>query len=273
MINAQNPWWLRSDDMTKYSLLKPEISPPRLSLNAQMIRSKDDLYNVTFPKIFKPNECTTSSRGVAPIHNIKEGIEYIEKRDKAGLERTTLAQSFYKGQELSVFYVRYPYMSTGFIKTLGYRLKIKDSVLHTYGITTRNDLITRKTINVYDIATKRMHGFYTGRIDTMVPLEDSENVIKNGDPDNFHFLDINGNAIGCIDEKPIHLFGRTKYEGMSNELRRVRTQFMQFYIGGINILIGNARFNEFFQGMVKLAARFHHCRGAAGHMEHWFARE
>ena len=119
MLAATNPWWLYSASMNKYSLLQPSITPSNVSLHALQIQSMVDLENLTYPLIFKPNECTTSSRGVTPIYNQQEALQYILQRDQSHAERTTLAQEFFQGPELSIFYFRFPYLSHGFIKTLG----------------------------------------------------------------------------------------------------------------------------------------------------------
>ena len=269
MLAATNPWWLYSASMNKYSLLQPSITPSNVSLHALQIQSMVDLENLTYPLIFKPNECTTSSRGVTPIYNHQEALQYILQRDQSHAERTTLAQEFFQGPELSIFYFRFPYLSHGFIKTLGVRLKEKDGFKSTYGISTRNDLITPELIQFFDELTIKM-GVFSARLDTMVSSFSDLKIGKD-----LKIIDVNGNAIGCIDEKPVHLFNKEKYNGLANTLRRLRTTWMQMYIGLMNVVVGNAKLIDVLVAFPQLIARHYQCpMGRDGNVEHLlFARE
>jgi hypothetical protein len=284
-VAGTNSWWVDDIPMTKYSLLQPSITPANVSLHAHQIKGYKDLENLTYPVIFKPNECTTSSRGVEPIYNRNGAIKYLNERDRMHAERTTLAQEFFKGPEISIFYARYPYLSSGFIKTLGLRLKTKKKGKHwdpktkkfvqneghlsSYGILTRNHLITPKLVQFYDRLTKKM-GVYSARLDTMVPNLDD---LQKGQF--LKIIDVNGNAIGCIDEKPIHLFGKARYNDLANELRRIRTAWMQVYIGLMNVVLGNVKITRVLMAFPKLIARQYRCPlGETGNVEHLlFARE
>ena len=96
MLAATNPWWIKDGPMNKYSLLQPSITPSNVSLNAYQISNVGDLENLTFPLIFKPDECTTSSRGVIPVYSRQDALAYLKDRDQLHAERTTLAQDFFK---------------------------------------------------------------------------------------------------------------------------------------------------------------------------------
>ena len=152
---------------------------------------------------------------------------------------------------------------------LGVRLKEKDGFKSTYGISTRNDLITPELIQFFDELTIKM-GVFSARLDTMVSSFSDLKIGKD-----LKIIDVNGNAIGCIDEKPVHLFNKEKYNGLANTLRRLRTTWMQMYIGLMNVVVGNAKLIDVLVAFPQLIARHYQCpMGRDGNVEHLlFARE
>lgn len=181
-----------------------------------------------FPLVFKPDQCTTNSRGVNIIHDMEEAKQYIQQRQIMEKETHTLVQEYFGGgEEFVIFYVQYPYLlewlpsvfyNRGFIKSIGRRniktrfrgsysvdslsfgerrkKSIRSREMHgAYTIEEADELWTPDLLSMVNEIASNVTGFYSGRIDII--SKDTAS-FKRGE---LFVLEINQNAIGCISEK------------------------------------------------------------------------
>ena len=158
-----------------------------------VINSNDDLIDVTFPCIFKPNRCSGGNKNVEIIHNIKEAIRYLKNVDDS-----IIAQKIHNGSyEVGVLYERHPFLENGNIisivsKNIDNKWKpLKCSHYGNHNDETRCDnksnWITKELENKIDFISKNIPNFYVGRYD--IRFSDI-NKFKEGKE--FRVLELNG---------------------------------------------------------------------------------
>ena len=261
-----------------------------------------------FPFIAKPDECTTSSRGVDVIRDAHDAHDYFLGRCEAQKERATMFQDIYHGgKEFVIFYVRFPWERSGRLKSIGSRSRMvaydsgktmrggggggggghggNDGSSPTaaplqfkraeYFITEKDELWTPALMAKFDEISYNVTGFYSGRVDIKTP---SDEALQRGE---FSIMEINFNAIGCIAEKPccctsfdtdagwVHPNRRWYHNKWVNILRRVRTGTFQVFIGAANILSGDSNLWVLLTaGLPKFYAMSQQC----AHHEMYFGR-
>eukprot|EP00591_Stephanopyxis_turris_P004505 CAMPEP_0195524294 /NCGR_PEP_ID=MMETSP0794_2-20130614/24017_1 /TAXON_ID=515487 /ORGANISM="Stephanopyxis turris, Strain CCMP 815" /LENGTH=427 /DNA_ID=CAMNT_0040654477 /DNA_START=680 /DNA_END=1963 /DNA_ORIENTATION=- len=305
-LTATNFGWTHNIRDFSKSFTLSELTPT-LRLNAVSLVEPDTIDEVTrtfcqdddyksskvgcYPLVFKPDQCTTDSRGVQVIHTKEEALIYIKERDDARKEECTMIQQYYnEGEEFVIFYVRFPYRRKGFIKSIGHRNKMigfdkaysKSSAKRenhgSYTIDEVDNLGTPELLSALNDISYNITGFHSGRLDIKAR---NKLALQRGE---FFVLEINQNAIGCISEKRCccttywkDKFGQWAFPNNRHwyhqewilSFRAVRTMAMQIWIGFNNILFGNVTlFTLVFKGIPSFRARTLRC----GNQEHWVAR-
>lgn len=165
--------------------------------NTILLKNTDDIYILSYPKIFKPDICQGSGDGVKIINNYAEAENYI--KEKKSYETIIVQDICRYSNEAGVSYARNPLTKKGkIISIVERRNKTCDNTLiwgYDYWTSqkfknlykNRPDLITTKLENEIDRITKNIPNMYVCRYD--IKFRD-ENTFKEGK--NFQILEVNG---------------------------------------------------------------------------------
>jgi hypothetical protein len=297
-LMATNPSWAFVERNTKMELLQRLGAGEDFILHPKQVCTVEDarkLSNESYPLILKPGMCTTSNKGVRPVTNVSEVLEYLESSPIRGpsIQRGgcfTMAQRMLVSKkEFVIFYMRYPYQNRGFIKVLGERgrarVKGNGSVDRHYDKAyfgdyffskLRYDLVSPELLAWCDKLSHNLPGGWnSGRLDLKVKADEDLKHVRN-----IGILEINLNAIGDIAEKPLFPWNENEptlkeihsgIVGMLRPVRQVRTILVQLYIGWYNLLSGNLPPSLFFARLPILIGRAELCQ--ANYIEHLWGRE
>lgn len=189
---SSNPY---TNKHTKVFALK--YIPKEYTPSYKLISKVDDLYEINYPCILKPDVCSGNNHEVKKIYSVKEAKEYFYLiKDASPL---IIAQKIHNGPyEVGVLYERHPFQKNGKIisivqkqldkkwKPLRCRLDgIKDpNFTHCNN---RNEWITDELNEKIDKISKGIPNFYVGRYD--IRFSDIEKFKKGED---IKVLELNG---------------------------------------------------------------------------------
>jgi len=252
-------FWMMQDTYTKADVLK--YIPPQYSLGAEVIRNEWDIEKIppsAYPVFFKPNQCTGEARGISPIDNIEQAREYLKIRNAERPERSTVMQHFHNtGGEAVIIYYRYPYFSKGYVKTCWLKVNkvyftqygLRDRIIKAVGgpadymFYTRDKVPTPirddiaqspDVIEALDKIARGIPGLTVCRFDVKYETEED---LKRG---KFYVIEIDMPTFGDRREKE---GASDASRGKSNfflAMQQARTVALWFYIGFLNIVMGNA---------------------------------
>ena len=280
IILSINPFWMRAKNgASKYETL--HRLPHDVNLRVREVSSLKDLEffkrNIkSFPVVIKPSICTTNSRNVVRCDNYKCLKEYLSKRieegpledGENGEKGSWVIQEYASEIEGVVFYYKMPYMTRGAIKNVGIRQESVKSPAASDEDSTNKSLTARywpekfrqdfspEFKAFFDDLASKIPGYNGGRFDIMLASD------KLQDPRDISVLELNVFFLGCIEEK--------KIKSVWDELRRIRTSLMQFYIGIVNI-VGGYNFLSFWGILVRVPELFSRAQMCGNH-EHLFAK-
>lgn len=274
-----NPFWMRAKHgASKYETLHRLLHD--VNLRVREVSSLKDLeffkHSIkSFPVVIKPSICTTNSRNVTRCDNYNCLKKYLTKRikegpledGKNGEKGSWVIQEYASQIEGVVFYYKMPYMTRGAIKNVGIRQESVKSPASDEDSTDksltarywpekfRQDFSPEFEAFFDDLASK-IPGYNGGRFDIMLASD------KLQDPRDVSVLELNVFFLGCIEEK--------KIKSVWDELRRIRTSLMQFYIGIVNI-VGGYNFLSFWGILVRVPELLSRAQMCGNH-EHLFAK-
>lgn len=262
---SMNPFWASEPEVSKYGPL--HRFPPAVSLHVHRVATVDDLEPLKdgpWPRVIKPNVCTTSSTNVQLCRDYDCLVNYItDLKAKAGPEKAKqlswVVQDYCHAQEAVVFYYRYPYFRHGSIKNIGIRrpaIHTGDSngaALQAKYFPMRYEEGSAAMTAFFDGLADRIPGFSGGRFDVM--LEAGLEAAQRGE--GIRVLETNIFPLGCIEEKGS---GATWWEGTCQSARRLRTTLLQLWFGAYHILSGRQRSLPVIAAKVpQLVRRFELC--------------
>lgn len=165
------------------------------NLNSKLIKSLEDLKNIKFPSIFKPDVCSGNNRGVFKVNNKEEAIKILKEANEL-----YISQDFYDSEyEAMVLYEKHPFQKKGNIvsivlkqipkkwKPLRCKTILSKDEQKLTNCFLRNDLITDKLEKKIRNISDKLPNFYAGRYDIRFSnLDDFKNGI------NFKVIELNG---------------------------------------------------------------------------------
>ena len=158
-----------------------------------VINSNDDLIDVTFPCIFKPNKCSGGNKDVEIIHNIKDAISYLKN-----INGSVIAQKIHNGPyEVGILYERHPFLNNGkIISIVSKHIDNKWKALKCshYGnnngetkCNNKSNWITKELEKTINSISKNIPDFYVGRYDIRF-----SDIIQFKKGKEFRVLELNG---------------------------------------------------------------------------------
>ena len=166
--------------------------------NTIILKNTDDIYTLSYPKIFKPDICQGSGDEVKIINNYTEAENYI--KHKKSYETIIIQDICRYSNEVGVSYARNPLSKKGKIISIVERINNTGNNTLIWGddywaaqkyknlYKNRPDLITTKLENEIDKITKNIPNLYICRYD--IKFRDEKSFKEGND---FQILEVNGN--------------------------------------------------------------------------------